>query len=1068
MSEELKNENVENENQPADAEDPKKMTGPIAWMARNHVTSNLLMIFFIIGGLLAAASVTQEVFPEFTLDTVSVRVSYPGASPAEVEQGIVLAIEEAVRGVENVVEVVATANEGSASIRVEHEPDADPMKVYQDIQQEVDRIRTFPDDAEEPEISIASRRRDVMDIQVYGEVSEWALRNVAEEVRDRLLQPPGVTQVELDGARDYEVHIMPSREALRRYDLTLQDISNIIARNSVEIPGGGIRTAGGEVLVRFDERRDYSQEFASIPVITTEEGAVVRLDDIAEVRESFEDVDRYRLYDGMPAIGLEVFRVGKQRPIDISVAVNEALAEIEKTLPEGVFIAVNDDDSDIFEQRRNLLLKNLGMGLVLVLTFLGLFLEPRLAFWVMLGIPISFLGSFLFLAYVGVSLNVVSMFAFIIGIGIVVDDAIVVGENVHEYRSQGYGPLLAAIKGAQDVAVPVTYSILTNCIAFLPLLFIPGWIGKIWGVIPFVVISVFVISLIESLFVLPAHLAHLDHETKNPLLLAIKSVQQKVSNGLLWFINTIYAPFLKVAIHGRYMVVAIAIMTLTVLTAYALSGRMGMSLMPKVESDRAVVTVSLPVGSPLETAHEIRKALESTARDVIAENGGDQLALGMFTRLDSDRVRTDVYLRPAGERPISTGEFTRIWRDKVGQMPSVESIRFESDRGGPGGGASVGVELSHSSVETLEEAAEELGRMLAQYDGVSDIDDGFAEGKEQLDFALKPEGRSLGLTSSDVARQIRAAFEGQEAVRQQRERNEVKVRVFLPEEQRRSEFDIEQLMIRTPSGEDVPLRLIADVKRGRAYTSIERTDGRRTLEVTANVTPDDMSNQVQAAISAEIMPKLMLDYPGLSWRFGGRGADMNESMQALFALFAMALLGIYTLLAIPFKSYLQPCIVMFAIPFGIVGAIIGHLVMGYSLSVISMMGIIALSGVVINDAIVMIVFANKTRDAGATSFSAIHQAGVRRFRPILLTTLTTFGGLAPMIFETSRQARFMIPMAISLGYGLVFATAIILILIPSLYMIVEDFRSLLRTIWRFLSGDFHLSETKSPSASQAS
>lgn len=1012
--------------------------GPIAYMARNHVTANLLMIFFVVGGVLSALNIKKEIFPEFDLDLLTISVAYPGASPEEVEQGIVLALEEAVRGVENIVEVNASANEGSGRLIVEYEASANAQKIYQDVQQEVDRVRTFPDDAEEPQISLALRRRDVMDIQLYGDVSEWALRNLAEEVRDRLLQAKGITQVELDGAREFEVQITPSREALRTYGLTIQDLAERVARTSVEVPAGGLDTSGGEVLVRFDERRDYAQEFAQIPLITTASGATLRLGDVAEVREGFEDTDEFATYNGKPAIGIEVFRIGDQTPVSVSKAARAALEEIEISLPEGVALAINDDDSEIYSQRLDLLTKNMGIGIVLVLTLLGLFLEPRLAFWVTLGIPISFLGAFIFLPFMGVSLNMISMFAFIIALGIVVDDAIVVGENVHEYRAQGIAPVPAAIRGARDVAVPVVFSILTNCITFLPIAFIPGFLGKIWAAIPVVVISVFVVSLAESLFILPSHLAHLSPRPGNRLILALRQGQHGISRRFEWGIGRIFDPFLHFCLRHRYLVVAVSLSLLSLTMAYALSGRMGMTLMPKVESDTAVVTATLPVGSPFEKSQAVQRHIEQAARFVAEENGREQLVRGMYSTLRDNQVESRVYLSPPGVRPITTTAFASLWRDAVGELAGVETLRFESDRGGPGRGPSLSIELSHADVPTLERAAAHLGLLLADFPSVSDIDDGFQQGKEQLDFSLKPEGRSLGLTSSEVARQVRNAFEGALPIRQQRGRNEVKVRVILPDEQRGSEYDIEQLMIRTPAGKDVPLRQIAEVERGRAYTSIQRKDGRRTLEVSANVTPDEMTNQVTAALAAEILPQLMRDYPGLSWTFGGRQSDMRESMASLGSMFILALLGIYVLLAVPFRSYTQPLVVMIAIPFGIVGATWGHLIMDYSLSVISMMGIMALSGVVINDALVMIVYANRRRTEGASPFDAIHAAGVRRFRPILLTTLTTFGGLAPMIFETSRQARFMIPMAISLGYGLLFATAIILLLVPSLYMILED------------------------------
>ncbi len=1012
--------------------------GPIAWMTKNHVTANLLMILLIFGGIYSASTMKQEVFPEFTEDEINVTVSYPGASPEEVERAVVRPIEEAVWGLDSIRESWSRSGEGSARINIDFDPSANRQQVYQEVQQEVDQIRTFPDDMEEPEISLSTRRRTVMDIQLYGDVSEWALRNLAEQVRDHLLFTDGITQVELRGARDFEVHIMPSMEALRRYDMSLSDVAERVSSNAVEVAGGSLKTSGGEILLQFDERRDYAREFSEIPLVSTSDGATVYLGDVAEVKEGFEDVDEFATYNGKPAIGIVVYRVGDETPISISKAVRGALEEVQETLPAGVSYAISDDDSLIYRQRRDLLLRNMGIGLILVLTALGLFLEPRLAFWVTLGIPISFLGSFLFLPYFGVTINMISMFAFIVALGIVVDDAIVVGENIHEYRSMGLPALDAAIQGAKDVAMPVTFSILSNCIAFLPLAFVPGNMGKIWFVIPVVVIMVFLVSLIESLFIIPAHLSHLGEEPKNAFIKVVKKFQRVFSSGLKFFIEKCFAPVLEVSMNARYLVASISLVLLGISIAYAMSGRMGMTLLPRVESDSSVVTAELPVGSTREDALKIRDHLENAARAVAEANGGDQLYTGIYSEIQDDSVETEFYLTSPDIRPISTRAFTKLWREEVGEVAGVDYIRFESDRGGPGGGASLTVDLNHPDIPTLKKAGVRLGEIMAEFPQVSDIDDGTATGKPQLEFKLKPEGRSLGLTASDVGRQIRYAFEGNQAIRQLRGGNEVIVRVMLPENERNSEYNIENLMIRTPAGEEVPLRQIAEVSRGRAYTAIERNDGRRTVEVTGNITPEDESNLVQAALIEDVLPQLSRDFPGLVWSFGGRQQDRKESMQALGYTFLLALLAIYALLAIPFKSYTQPLIVVIAIPFGTVGAILGHMIMGYSLSVISMMGIIALSGVVINDALIMVVYANQLQNKGETPFDSIYAAGLRRFRPILLTTLTTFGGLAPMIFETSLQARFMIPMAISLGYGLIFATAITLVLVPALYMIRED------------------------------
>ncbi len=1009
----------------------------------SRVTPNLLMLVCLVGGFLMALRIKQEVFPEFDLDIVTITVPYPGASPEEVERGIVLVVEEAVRGIDGVKEVSAVAREGAGTVTAEFYEDADRQKVYTDIKQEIDRVRTFPDDAEEPEVTLVSRRRQVLNVEVYGDVGEWALRETAEQIRDRLLLDPEITQIDLNGVRDYEVHVEVSQASLRTYGLTLDGIARKISATSVELPGGKIETRGGEVLLRVTERRDWAEEFARIPIVMTSDGTVLYLEDVATVRDTFEDTDSMGTYNGARAMGVAVYRVGKQTPIRVSDAVRKAMVEIEPDLPPGVHYSIRRDRSDHYRQRLTLLLKNAFIGLVLVLFVLGLFLEVKLAFWVTMGIPTSFLGAFLFLPGMDVTVNMISMFAFIIALGIVVDDAIVAGENIYEYRQRGMGLLPAAIRGARDVAVPISYSILTNIVAFIPMLAVPGVMGKVWRVIPLVVITVFIISWIEALFILPAHLAHTTSEPTTAVGRVVHRWQQAFSRFVSRAIHSVYGPVLDFCIRFRYATVAVGLALLAAIGGYVASGRIGIILMPRVEADYAYVSATLPVGAPFARAAAIRDQLEEAARQVGREHGGEQLFEGTFAIVRENVVSVYAYLTDSGVRPISTGDFTRLWRERVGQVPGLQALRYQSDRGGPGSGASLTVELSHRDIGVLDKASERLAGTLEGFPNVKDIDDGYTPGKQQLNFTLKPEGHSLGLTVTQVARQVRNAFYGAEALRQQRGRNEIKVLVRLPEAERVSEADIEQLMVRTPSGRDVPLRQVADVERGRAYTTITRREARRTVTVTANVVPIGDTSKVTGTLNSEVLPGLGLDFPGLSYGYEGRQADMRESIQALLWMFGLAVMAIYVLLAIPFRSYIQPLVVMMAIPFGIVGAVTGHLLMGYNLSLMSMMGIVALSGVVVNDSLVLIDYANRLRRRGQGALNAVHEAGIRRFRPIILTTLTTFGGLAPMIFETSRQARFMIPMAISLGYGILFATTITLVLVPSLYLIAEDVLALI-------------------------
>ena len=1024
---------------------PNDERGPIAWMAGNSVAANLLMLILMIGGILIATQIKQEVFPEFDTDVVTISVSYPGASPEEVEQGIILAIEEAVQGLDGVDEVTSSAQEGSGVVTVELLLGADLQKLARDIESEVDRISTFPDDAEEPEVEIETRKRDVVSIVVFGDQSEIVLRNVAEQLRDFLLQDKNITQVELEDVPDLEISIEVPQQTLRRYGLTLAEIASRLEAASIDLPGGGIKTDAGEILVRMKERRDTAEQFARLPVITNNDGSIVRLGEIATIKDGFEDTDYYAVYNGKPALMIEIYRIGNQTPIDVANAVFDQTDAFEEYLPPGVALDVVKDRSEIFKQRADLLSRNAFLGLALVLVLLSIFLEARLAFWVTMGIPISFLGAFLMLAIAGVSINMVSMFAFIIALGIVVDDAIVVGENIYKFRQQGLPFIHSAIAGVREVAVPVTFSVLTNIVAFLPLYFIPGTMGKIMMTIPVVVISVFTISLVESLFVLPAHLGHLnDRHKRKGLMFWLHHQQQRFSAFFTRLIESYYGPFLDKVLHTRYITIAIAIAVLVTTGAYVESGRMGMSMFPKIESDYAESSLTLPYGAPIESTERIARQIMAAADSIIAENGGDQLALGTFSQIGrngSHKARIRVYLTDSEVRPISTEQFAKLWRERSGEFVGVESLSFSSDSGGPGSGAALTLELSHRDLSVLEKASEELAAALENYSQVKDIDDGFAPGKQQLDFTLKPAAQSLGLTASDVARQVRNAYDGADVLKQQRGRNEITIVVRLPKEERISEYNLEQMILRNSEGIEIPLLDAVEIKRGRAYITIDRRNGRRIVTVTADVTPRPQAGQVIAALEEETIPEVLSRYAGLSLSYEGKQADMKESFQGLVSGLLLALMMIYLLLAIPFRSYIQPAIIMVSIPFGMVGATLGHLAMGYSLSIMSLLGVVALSGVVVNDSLVLIDFANRRLHDGDSPHDAVLAAGMQRFRPIMLTTLTTFFGLAPMIFETSRQARFLIPMAISLGFGILFATLIALILVPVLYMVVEDLRA---------------------------
>jgi multidrug efflux pump subunit AcrB len=1013
--------------------------GPISWMAGRSVTANLLMLVLLIGGFVMAQNIQKDVFPDFELDLVTISLIYPGASPEEVERGSILAVEEAIQDIDGIKEITATAREGSGTVTVEIVEGENASEIGQEIKNAVDRISSFPEDVEDPRVTVPSRKRYVVSLALYGDQPEAVLREMAETVRDRLLMDPAISQVELTGIRNYEISIEIPQNVLRAYGLTLDGVAGIVRRAAVDVPGGAIKTEGGDVLVRVTERRDVGKEFGKIPIISTSDGTELLLGDIGIIRDDFEESDRFATFNDKPAVMLEVFRIGEQTPVSVSDAVHRQMDEINEILPEGLTLVARNDRSDIYKQRLNLMLRNGYLGLGLVFILLALFLEVRLAFWVSLGIPISFLGSFLLLPTLGISINMVSMFAFIVTLGIVVDDAIVVGENVYFYRQQGMPKLEAAVNGARDIAMPVTFSVLTNMVTFMPLFFVPGFMGKIFKEIPAVVITVFFISLIESLFILPAHLSHKGKRREGRFLPKLHDWQQRFSAFFIRMVHTRYGPFLSFVLRWRYVSFSVGLMILLLAFGFIKSGRMGFELFPKIESDYAAVTANLPFGTSVKRTLEVQKKLVQAGQIVAERNGGEKLVEGIYASVDGSLAQVRIYLTPPKVRPISTAKMTQLWRKEVGEIAGLESIKFESDAGGPGRGPAISVELSHRDIKVLEYASAELASAMGYFPNVIDIDD---PGKQQIDFKVLPEAQSLNLHAADIARQIRQSYYGAQALRQQRGRNEVKIMVRLPRAERISEYNLEEMILRTPDGGEVPLHEAVTLERGRADTSIERRNGRRVITVSADVRPRSQAVQVTEVLNTEIIPKLTARYPGLSFSYQGRQADRTESIQSLLQGLLIALVIIYAMLAIPLNSYIQPMIIMLAIPFGLVGAVIGHIIMGYSLSVLSLFGVVALSGVVVNDSLVLINFANRRRKKGSIASDAIQDAAIQRFRPIMLTTLTTFGGLAPMIFETSRQARFLIPMAISLGYGIVFATVITLVIVPSVYLIIDDIKRL--------------------------
>ncbi len=1043
------------------------MNAAIAWMSRNSVASNLLMVIILVAGFAGLFSVKQEVFPEFTLDIVTVGVPYPGASPEDVEQGIVLAVEEAVRGVDGVKRVTSSSSEGGAAVSVELLLGADGNKALQDIKAAVDRVNSFPEEAEKPSVVLASRKASVVHVVVSGAGQDVAtLHAVGEVVRGRMLERDDVTQAELFGVPPLEIAIEVSRTDLEAYGLTLGDVSNAINRASLDLPAGSLETKGGHLLVRVDDRRVEGSEFEDIVIRSVVGGGEIKLGDIARVSDGYVDNDQAYSYNGDPAVRVTAYRVGNESPQQVSDAAQAVMSELRAELPENIQLSVWDDDSEMLRDRIDLLVRNGRTGLVLVLLVLALFLNLRLAFWVSLGIPISFMGAFMLMPGLDVSVNMVSLFGLIVTLGMVVDDAIIVGENVYTKREEGMDSQQAAVEGSTEMAMPVTFAILTTVAAFSPLLSVPGVMGKIFRILPIIVISVLVFSLIESFFVLPAHLAHERDPAKSWRITNfiagwyiwefIETIQGHVSQGLQWFTSNVYEPMLRRTLHQRYITFAVAVSVFFWAVGMVVSGLLPFNFFPVLEGNVVKASARLPYGTPVEQTADIQRLLEQSAMAAVEQNGGEAIFRGMFTKLGegpsgggpggrpgelgSHLVSVELELVPSEDRDVSSLAVSDAWSQLTPPIAGVESLTFSSSTG-PGAGAAVAVQLIHRDVDVLADASRALTEELGTYPALTDIENGYASGKPQLSFHLKPEARSLGLTSFDIARQVRSSFYGAEALREQRGRNELKVMVRLPENERISEYDIEQLRIRTPAGGWVPLTQVATFERSQSPTEIKREDGRRVVEVSAERAPGVVSaREVLESLNDKVYPDLIDTYPGLEIQLVGQQRSQAESLGALGRNALIALFVMYALLAIPSRSYLTPLVIMSAIPFGFVGAVMGHIVMGYALSIISMFGIVALAGVVVNDSLVLMDATTRQREEGATALEAIVYGGTRRLRPILLTSLTTFFGLAPMIFETSMQARFLIPMAISLGFGVLFATFIVLLVVPAVYLIIEDVR----------------------------
>ncbi len=1037
-------------------DDPDRR-GLIAWFADNHVAANLLMLLLVLGGFVALSVARVQVFPDIDPRSISVSVPYPGATPYEVEESINRRVEEAINGIEGIKRVRSVASEGSGNVTAELEDNADEREVLDDIKSAVERITDFPpEDAEDANIAAAKVRSNVISVAISGDVSERTLRAAAQRVRDDLAAKAGVTVVNIAGARRYEVGIEVSESALRKYGLTLREVADTVSRFSVNLGGGLIRTTGGEILLRADGQAYIGSDFEQIVLRRNPDGTQIRVADVATVVDGFEDVELENRFNGVPAVFVNVLRVGDQSALAIEKSVMDYVAT--SPLPEGLSLQLWNNSADSLRSRLNLLLRNAVLGLVLVFGCLVLFLDLRVAFWTTMGIPIAFLGAFLFLPVSDVSINMLSLFGLIVVLGVVVDDAIVVGESVYQERQSGSPPLQAAVRGARAVSTPVAIGVITSIAAFAPLLWTSGTIGQIVFPIPVVVIAVLFISLVESLLVLPSHLSSGHTEPRRGLLTTVQSVFRRGLDGM---IASVYLPILRTALRFRYVSVASAVSLLILLGGLIAGGRLQFTFFTPIDSDSMTAQLTMPQGTPAEITRRAIDRIESaavTARDEFdgqTPDDADSIFVNMSATLGArpfaaggpgaqadtssganiGEVRVEL---SSGEtRGFSSEAIESRWRELVGEIPGATALSFRSSALSTGD--DVNVELAHSDFEVLLASVDAVKAALKRIPGASDIQDSFEVGKRELRLGLTPLGVSSGMTLEQLARQVRQAFYGAESQRVQRGSDNLKVLVRFPESERRSLADIYAMRVRLPDGTEVPFRSVADVTEARGYATIERTDRRRVVSVSAKV--DEAVGNATAAnarLRDEIMPQIAGSYPGLAYTFEGEEKERQESMVSLLRNFGVALVLIVGLLGVQLRSYVQPLIIVSVIPFGLIGAGVGHLAMGYPLSFLSMFGLVALTGVVVNDSLILVDFVNTQRANGMSLHESVIHAARTRFRPIIFTTLTTFLGLAPLLTEKSVQAQFLIPMAISLAYGLVFATAITLVLVPCLCRVYDD------------------------------
>ncbi|WP_395343634.1 efflux RND transporter permease subunit [Ningiella sp. W23] len=1045
-------------------------SGIIAWFARNNVAANLLMVSIIFGGIFGIFQVQKKIFPQFIINNVVVQVPYLGAAPQEVEEGVVLKIEEAVKNLEGIKKLTSTAREGLGSVTIEVEDDYSVQDMLDEVKVQVDAISTFPANTEKPVVYRIKVPQDVLWVSVYGTVNERELKEITKSMRDEIANLPGVSDVTVFGARDYEVSVEISEMELQAYNLTFDEVVGAIRASSIDIPGGSIKSDNGDILLRTKGQAYTAWEFASIPLINRQDGTRLLLGDIASINDGFIEDESYALFDGKPAMSIRVRAVGDQNALAISEDVNKYLEQKREQLPPTVSADSWGDSSFYLADRLNMMIENMLFGALLVFLVLSLFLKIKLAFWVIVGLPVCFLGTLMLmpLEYIDLSINLLSLFGFILVLGIVVDDAIIMGESAYSEMDKHGHSMDNIIRGVKRVAMPATFGVLTTIAAFSPMLMVSGTFGVIWKTIGLVVILCLVFSLIESKLILPAHLAHMKVKPYDPKTANWFQRNREAFNDLVkGFIANKYVPFLVKAVKYRYTTLASFIALLILTVGLFAGGLVRFVFFPDIPSDFVTASVEMEAGSSLAQRDAAITSLMNAAIEMdneLAEETGAGV-VKHFLAFDSGALGGQLFIElTKGEtRELTDKQIHERWREKLPEMAGIRTLSIGS-AGGPGPGSDLDFEFSSSNIQDLTNVTAELKQRLSAFNGVSEINDTFSGGSDEIRLAVKPQAEALGISLSQLAQQVRYGFYGAEAQRIQREDEEVKVMVRYPQDQRNSVGNLENMRVRAPNGDDIPFSQVADIELAEGYSSIIRVDGSRSITVSGKVNKDIIDpGEVVTEVTNEVIPEILARYPNVSFKLQGNSREQGEAMISLAQGFIFALLAIFALMAIPLKSYSQPLIIMSVIPFGMVGAIVGHLILGKAVSVLSICGIIALAGVVVNDSLIMVDFVNRARKEGNRLLDAVTTAGSQRFRAIVLTSLTTFMGLLPIIFERSLQAQIVIPMAISLAFGILFATVITLLLVPALYMILDDIKRAFRGK-KHLKTDAGLTQSQSSTA----